>query len=146
VKTLQIETPTYDRIRKVFSIIYGTVLAIISVYLFLILSSSGEFISLKTLTIILITLIVGTVIPYSTYRILDNAIHHDKNNSLLEYAQQLEAKYNVAFDKPQRVYINQATVFQNKETGKRFWGVATVDDDGKTPLLKTIEEYNQHSE
>lgn len=142
MKTLQFKTETYDKARKIFHIFYGITLTAGIIYLFLILTSSGEFMSFKTLATILITFIVGSVIPYSTLRIFNNALHRDKNNALVEYSQKLENKYNVVFDKPNRIYINQAAVFRDKNSGKRFWGVATLEEDSQTPLLKIIEDYS----
>lgn len=131
----------YNKIHKIFIIAYGALLLLLIAYLFLLLTSASDVISFKTFAIVVITFIIGSVIPFASYRLLENANKSDKNAAITEYATLLEQKYNVSFNRRNSAYINQACVFVKNDTGEKFWGIATVDEDGKTPILKTFSDY-----
>lgn len=143
MNSLHYKTPVYDKTRKMFRNVYTVALVLIGIYLFILLGAASDVISFKTFAIISVTFLIGTVIPYSTYRILDNARKYDHNQAMSEYAVIFEHKYNIRFHNQTKPKINQIAIFIDNETEEKFWGIATVDRDGKTPLLKTLQNYDK---
>lgn len=140
MRSLKTEPVIYDRVRKIITGVFAGTLIIAVLYLFILLTSSTDVMTLKTFLTIFITILIFTVIPYSSARILDNAKKKDRNNALKNIAEKVNEKYSVKFKNTP--CVNTAAVF-GQENGEYFYGVITMSDD-QEPVLKVLADYTDH--
>lgn len=137
MRSLDIEPVIYNKVYKIMIGVFAAAMIIAILYLFLLLTSTSEALTLRTLLIIIITFLLSSAIPYSSMRILDNAQKKDRNNALQKVAEQVKDKYDVQFKNIPSV--NTIAIFKGKD-GRLFHGVITLNNQ-QEPILKILEDY-----
>lgn len=137
MRSLEIEPVFYNKAYNLMMKVFVGSLIIACLYLFLLLTSSSNALTLKTLLTIVITFLLTAAIPYCAFRILENANKKDQNNALIKLEEQIQEIYKVKFKR--KPAVNTVSIFV-KENGEKFYGVVVINDD-QEPVLKVLKEY-----
>lgn len=140
MKSLKIEPKEFDKAYKAILFVFIATLIIALLYLFVLLTSASNALSLKTFLTIVITFLITTAIPYSCVKIVENAKKKDRNNALKKVQEKLYEKHSVKFSGSPSV--NTVAVLIN-DKNERFYGVITLNEE-QEPIIKLLSNYEEN--